>query len=144
MANVCATSKCHIRLLTCGTTGTTVPVVQWNVEILTGQMADRNWSGRQLALRAGVSPSHVTRILNGDRGGRPRWETVLRLAGALDVEPTTLIVGTVELPPEPPPPPPKPPRKPRVWKPRKRKPPEPAPDPWAVNEWETDGTEEGE
>lgn len=111
--------------------------MQWDVEALKAQMTRHRFSNRKLAQKAGISASHVTRILNGDRGGRPRWETVLRLAAALEVDPSTLIVGTVVLPPDPPPSPPK-----RQVPARKRTPrPEPT-EPWAVNEWTEDDEDE--
>jgi len=54
----------------------------------------RRWSGHtqaSLAAAAGLHPTHVGYLENGKR--EPRLETIIRLADALGVHPSNMILG---------------------------------------------------
>lgn len=58
-------------------------------KVLRRELADRRWSGRQLAAQANLNPSKVARILRGDRDCTVGELTAI--AAALGVTPSDLI-----------------------------------------------------
>lgn len=61
------------------------------METLTKYRMLRGLTRSQLSLRSGISQPTITRIENGKRN--PGRETLLRLAAALNVEPSDLLPG---------------------------------------------------
>ena len=58
---------------------------------------DKHLNARQLALRIGVSPSYITRMLSGERNP-PADDLILKIADALELDPDTLLIQSGRLP----------------------------------------------
>lgn len=68
--------------------------IEYFANSLAQRMREKGWSGRQLALRAGIKPSVVRDILNG-KSKDPGISKIAALAEALDCNVDTLISGAV-------------------------------------------------
>jgi len=70
------------------------------IKILRGAMEKRKTSLNQLAVKAGVSPAFLSRILNKERG-LPSDKVILRLAKVLDLQPPErLLIEAGRIPEE--------------------------------------------
>lgn len=68
---------------------------QWLIE----EIYRRGWSFRELAQRASLSPSTVSKVVNGDV--LPGWEFCFKVARALALPPEIVFRKAGLLPPEP-------------------------------------------
>jgi transcriptional regulator with XRE-family HTH domain len=74
------------------------------MSFLAGQLAERGWSQRELARRAGLSQAAVSRVIAGDN--RPGLVLCEGIAKALDLPLETVLIeagiiqGSAEIPPE--------------------------------------------
>ncbi|MCX7680524.1 MAG: helix-turn-helix transcriptional regulator [Anaerolineae bacterium] len=59
----------------------------------------RGWSFREFAQRAGLSPSAVSKVVNGDV--LPGWEFCFKVSRALELPPEAVFRKAGLLPPEP-------------------------------------------
>lgn len=64
---------------------------------LSQELKSRNWSGRELARKTGLSPSLVTKTLSGERG--PSADFCVKVAEALGEAPEKLLRMAEILPP---------------------------------------------
>ncbi len=65
-------------------------------EWLSEELKDRGWSKADLARAAGISPPHITRIVNGDQ--MPGNEVIVAIARALDLPPDEVFRRVAGLP----------------------------------------------
>jgi transcriptional regulator with XRE-family HTH domain len=63
------------------------------------QIKERNWTQAELARRSGISPAHITKALNGERGFGEK--SILAIAQALKLPATTAFRAAGILPEEP-------------------------------------------
>jgi len=63
------------------------------------QLSDRNWSDHQLARKAGISHSVISKAR---RGISPKWDACVAIATALDLPPEVVFRQVGLLPPLPP------------------------------------------
>jgi transcriptional regulator with XRE-family HTH domain len=66
---------------------------------LDAQLSDRNWSDHQLARKAGISHSVISKAR---RGIPPKWDACAAIASALDLPPEVVFRQAGLLPPLPP------------------------------------------
>jgi transcriptional regulator with XRE-family HTH domain len=69
---------------------TTLPTIEWDVQLMLEDIADKGWSKLELANRAGVADMTVLRFLNGKSQTIP---TAYKLARALGYRPRRYLIS---------------------------------------------------